>query len=140
MDSLSLDFIGLADLEREFELLTRAEEDRALRSAARAGAGVIRDEARERVKKRTGKLQRNIVSDTAKVTSRSRATAGVKIREEGKASDPNNAFYWKFQEFGTARHPAAPFLRPAYDAKEDEAARVAIAKALENFDKVLARG
>ena len=56
------------------------------------------------------------------------------------ASDPNNAFYWKFQEFGTARHPAAPFLRPAYDAKEDEAARVAIAKALENFDKVLARG
>ncbi|MAO57789.1 MAG: hypothetical protein CL549_15755 [Alcanivorax sp.] len=140
MDSLRLDFLGLADLEKELELLTKAEEARQLRSAARAGAGVIRDEARRRVKKRTGKLQRNIVSDTAKVTSRTRATAGVKVREEGKASDPNNAFYWKFIEFGTARHPAAPFMRPAYDAKEDEAARAAIAKALENIDKVLARG
>jgi HK97 gp10 family phage protein len=33
----------------------------------------------------------------------------------GPAHKPNDVFYGVFQEFGTAHHPAQPFLRPAFD-------------------------
>lgn len=132
-----LDFSGLASIEEDLKLLTRAENDRVRRQGARAGAGVIRDEARRRAPKRSGKLSKNIVAVTAKVTEQSRATAGVRVRERGKASDPSNAFYWKFIELGTSKLPPAPFIRPSFDATEQQAGDAAIAKVLEALDKVL---
>ncbi|WFF40397.1 hypothetical protein EVC62_02155 [Salinicola endophyticus] len=139
MNTTHLDWSTLPDLEAELQLLSKAESERVLRQGARAGAGVFRDEARRRAKKRTGKLAKNIVSDTAKVTSRTKATAGVKVREEGKASNPRNAFYWRFIEYGTSTIPAAPFIRPSFDAKQEEAARAAFAKLNESIDRVLTR-
>lgn len=132
-----LDFSGQARIEEDLKLLTRAENDRVRRQGARAGAGVVRDEARRRAPKRSGKLSKNIVAVTAKVTEQSRATAGVRVRERGKASDPSNAFYWKFIELGTSKLPPAPFIRPAFDATEQQAGDAAIAKVLEALDKVL---
>ncbi|QPI66129.1 HK97 gp10 family phage protein [Vreelandella venusta] len=132
-----LDFSGLASIEEDLKLLTRAENDRVRRQGARAGAGVVRDEARRRAPKRSGKLSKNIVAVTARVTENSRATAGVRVRERGKASDPSNAFYWKFVELGTSKLPPAPFIRPAFDATEQQAGDAAIAKVLEALDKVL---
>lgn len=134
-----LDFSGLASIEEDLKLLTRAENDRVRRQGARAGAGVVRDEARRRAPKRSGKLSKNIVAVTAKVTEQSRATAGVRVRERGKAEDPSNAFYWKFIELGTSKLPAAPFIRPAFDATEQQAGDAAIAKVLEALDKVLTK-
>lgn len=132
-----LDFSGLASIEEDLKLLTRAENDRVRRQGARAGAGVVRDEARRRAPKLSGKLSKNIVAVTAKVSENSRATAGVRVREEGKASNPRNAFYWKFKELGTSKMPATPFIRPAFDATEQQAGDAAIAKLLEALDKVL---
>ncbi|WP_422101908.1 HK97-gp10 family putative phage morphogenesis protein [Vreelandella sp.] len=134
-----LDFSGLASLEEDLKQLTRAENDRVRRQGARAGAGVVRDEARRRAPKRSGKLAKNIVAVTAKVSENSRATAGVRVRERGKASDPSNAFYWKFIELGTSKLPPAPFIRPAFDAVEQQAGDAAIEKITQALDKVLTK-
>ena len=134
-----LDFSGLASLEEDLKQLTRAENDRVRRQGARAGAGVVRDEARRRAPKRSGKLAKNIVAVTAKVSENSRATAGGRVRERGKASDPSNAFYWKFVELGTSKLPPAPFIRPAFDAVEQQAGDAAIEKITQALDKVLTK-
>ena len=34
------------------------------------------------------------------------------------------AFYGRFREFGTSKEPAKPFLRPAFEAKKDDALRI----------------
>ena len=44
----SLDFSGLADIARDLETLSRAENNKVLRDATRAGAEVMRDAVVER--------------------------------------------------------------------------------------------
>lgn len=41
----------------------------------------------------------------------------------GPSHQPNDMFYGQFQEFGTAHHPAQPFLRPAFDQQHKETTR-----------------
>lgn len=142
-----LDFAGLTSLEEDLKQLTRAENDRVRRQGARAGAGVVRDEARRRAPKRSGKLAKNIIAVTARVSEQSRATAGVRVRGSNKANtnsdnsmkadDPRNAFYWRFVELGTSKMPPAPFIRPAFDAVEQQAGDAAIEKITQALDKVL---
>ncbi len=57
----SLDFSGLADIARDLETLSRAENNKVLRDATRAGAEVMRDAVVERAPERTGKLKKNVV-------------------------------------------------------------------------------
>lgn len=54
----SLDFSGLADIARDLEALSRAENNKVLRDATRAGAEVMRDAVVERAPERTGKLKK----------------------------------------------------------------------------------
>lgn len=56
----SLDFSGLADIARDLETLSRAENNKVLRDATRAGAEVMRDAVVERAPERTGKLKKNV--------------------------------------------------------------------------------
>lgn len=138
MISGSLDFSDLLDLSEDLKVLSQAESGNVLRQATRASAAVFRDEARRRAPKRTGKLARNIVVVSQR-TRNGEATAGVHIRSKGKASNRNNAFYWRFVELGTSNMAPVPFIRPAYDAKQDEAAQAAFDKANEAIDKVLSK-
>lgn len=138
MNKLTLDFEGLPALEQELALLSRSEGRTVMRRSARAGARVIQKEAQRRAKKRSGKLRRNIAVANGESTN-TRATAGVTVREEGKASNARNAFYWRFVEFGTRNAPAAPFIRPAFDTKEDEAVEAAEAEIIRDIDRVLRR-
>lgn len=52
--------------------------------------------------------------------------AGGSARQAQRAAvaDDKDAYYWRFIEFGTAKMPARPFLRPAFDSKKEEAVRV----------------
>ncbi|MFI8417695.1 HK97-gp10 family putative phage morphogenesis protein [Serratia sp. NPDC078593] len=134
----TLDFSDLLDLSKDLELLSKAESNNVLRQATRASAAVFRDEARRRAPKKTGKLARNIVV----VSPRSRngdAVAGVHVRSKGKASNRNNAFYWRFVELGTSKMAAIPFVRPAFDSKQEDATRAAFDKANQAIDKVLSK-
>ncbi|ABA60074.1 HK97-gp10 family putative phage morphogenesis protein [Burkholderia multivorans] len=131
----SVQILGLADLQADFLKLAKAQSTKALRRATVAGANVIRDEARARAPKKTGKLKRNIVTAALKQKdSPGIATAGVRVRTKGKADSPNNAFYWRFVELGTQFMKAEPFMRPAFDAsiaQAEGAIRTEIARAID---------
>ncbi|HDL7232960.1 TPA: HK97 gp10 family phage protein [Yersinia enterocolitica] len=134
----TLDFSGLLDLSKELEVLSKAESGNVLRQAARASAAVFREEARRLAPKRTGKLARNIVVMSQRAHP-GEAVAGIHIRSKGKAENRNNAFYWRFVELGTSNIAAAPFIRPAFDAKQEEATQAAFDKANAAIDKVLSK-
>ncbi|HBN6680970.1 TPA: hypothetical protein LZR66_004712, partial [Escherichia coli] len=55
------------------------------------------------------------------------------------ASDPRNAFYWRFVELGTINMPAHPFIRPAFDMTEELAAQVAMKHMNQAIDGVLSK-
>jgi HK97 gp10 family phage protein len=46
---------------------------------------------------------------------------GLVRNQDGTKKDM--PFYWKFMEFGTSKLPATPFLRPAFEAKKEDAIR-----------------
>jgi len=146
---INLDFSGLNDIARDLELLSKAENNKVLRDATRAGAEVLKEEVIARAPERTGKLKKNVVVVTQRSRKRGEISSGVHIRGVNlrtgnsdntmKASNARNAFYWRFVELGTANMPAHPFVRPAYDTREEEAASVAIARMNQAIDEVLSK-
>ncbi|KVL10763.1 HK97-gp10 family putative phage morphogenesis protein [Burkholderia ubonensis] len=135
----SIQIVGLADLRADFEKLAKAQSTKALRRATVAGAKVIRDAARARAPKRSGKLRRNIVSAALRQKDApGLATAGVRVRSKGKGDSPTNAFYWRFVELGTQHMKAEPFMRPAFDAslaQAEGAIRTEIARAIDEVSR-----
>ncbi|NIG74673.1 HK97 gp10 family phage protein [Klebsiella sp. Ap-873] len=143
-----LDFSGLLDLSEDLNALSKAENRKVMRDATRAAATVFKDEAVSRAPVRTGKLKKNIVV----ITQRDRSgniSSGVHVRGTNprtgnsdnklKASNAKNAFYWRFVELGTSRMAPAPFIRPAYDARQEDAAKAAFAKANQAIDEALSK-
>lgn len=142
---------GLAELERDLKRIPQAVADKALPRAVLAGAGVIRDEARRLVPKRSGQLAKSIVARKQRRPKGTGVIYAVGANSKG--------FYAHMVEFGTAphwikaktgekvlkigtdkrgrvysrrvnvyskmvKHPGAaprPFLRPALDTKHREA-------------------
>lgn len=143
-----LDFSGLLDIGHDLELLSKAESKKVLRDGTRAAAEVLKSAIVDRAPERTGKLKRNVVVVTMR-GRRNAITSGVHIRgvnpETGnsdnkmKASNRRNAFYWRFVELGTSNMPAHPFVRPAFDTRQEEAARAAIARMNRAIDEVLSK-
>ncbi|WP_186058875.1 HK97-gp10 family putative phage morphogenesis protein [Burkholderia gladioli] len=119
---MSAQVIGLNDLRKDFEKLSKSQSRGVLRRATMAGAKVIAAEARKRAPKKTGKLRRNIKASALKQKDAPGiATAGVRVNTKGKGDSPNNAFYWRFPELGTRTIRATPFIRPAYDDRVGDA-------------------
>lgn len=143
-----LNFSGLMDLSDDLNRLSKAENRKVLRDATRAAATVVRDEAKKRAPRKTGRLARNIVVATLRERDGGiasgvhvRGTNPVTGKSDGKmkTGDRNNAYYWRFLELGTSKMPPVPFLRPAYDARQEDAAKVAFEVANLSIDKVLAK-
>ncbi len=149
MIDVNLDFSGLEDIARDLETLSRAENNKVLRDATRAGAEVLKEEVIDRAPERTGKLKKNVIVVTQKGRNKGEITSGVHIRGVNlrtgnsdntmKATDPRNAFYWRFVELGTANMPAHPFVRPAYDTREEEVAKVVFDRMNSAIDEVLSK-
>ncbi len=149
MIDVNLDFSGLEDIARDLETLSRAENNKVLRDATRAGADVLKTEVINRAPVRTGKIKKNVVVVTQRSRRRGEISSGVHIRGVNprtgnsdntmKASNPRNAFYWRFVELGTVNMPAHPFVRPAFDTRQEEAAEAAIARMNSAIDKVLSK-
>lgn len=148
MIDTSLDFSDLLDLSKDLEALSKAENRKVMRDATRAAATVFKDEAVKRAPVRTGKLKKNIVV----ITQRDRngnITSGVHVRGTNprtgnsdnsmKASNARNAYYWRFVELGTSNMAAIPFIRPAYDARLEDATNAAFARANQAIDEALSK-
>lgn len=89
---------GLAELDRYLSALPRNLQTGAYRSGLTAAARVIRDEARLRVPKRTGKLARAIRSGSARKNQDGSFSIQVSV------SGNNHAFLGLFHEYGVAAH------------------------------------
>ncbi|MEN4605996.1 HK97-gp10 family putative phage morphogenesis protein [Pantoea agglomerans] len=148
MIDTKLDFSGLLDISGDLDALSKAENGRVLRNATRSAAAVIKDEAVRRAPKRTGQLAKNIVVLTQR-TRNGDISSGVHIRGRNprtgnsdnkmKTKDSRNAFYWRFVELGTSDMAAIPFIRPAYDARQEEAVKVAFDTANRAIDEALTK-
>lgn len=143
-----LDFSGLLDISEDLKALSNVENRKVMRDATRAAATIFKDEAVKRAPVRTGKLKKNIVV----ITQRDRngdISSGVHVRgtnprtgnsdNKMKASNSRNAFYWRFVELGTSNMPGIPFIRPAYDARQDDATNAAFATANRAIDEALSK-
>ncbi|MBN3344982.1 HK97 gp10 family phage protein [Pectobacterium brasiliense] len=149
MIEFGLDFSGLNDIAKDLEKLSKAENNKVLRDATRAGAEVLKEEVIANAPERTGKMRKNVVVVTQKSKRRGEISSGVHIRGVNprtgnsdntmKAKNPRNAFYWRFVEMGTVNMPAHPFVRPAFDTRQEEAANAAIARANHAIDEVLSK-
>lgn len=149
MIEFGLDFSGLNDIAKDLAKLSKAENNKVLRDATRAGAEVLKEEVIDRAKVRTGKMRKNVVVVTQKSRRNGEISSGVHIRgvnprtgnsdNKMKANNPRNAFYWRFVEMGTVNMPAHPFVRPAFDTRQEESANAAIARANHAIDEVLSK-
>jgi HK97 gp10 family phage protein len=88
-----------------------------LTKAVREGGKLIQDEIARQAKRRTGKLAKNI-GLTVKQSTATQAVARI--------GPTVSAFYGKFPETGTKFQDPFEYIRPAFQAKFDEAFAVAI--------------
>ena len=87
-----------------------------LERAALAGGRVISYEAERRAPRRKGGGGNQAYKTIrARHVSSGRGVAHIAVGPSSKG------YYLMFQEFGTSRHKAQPFLRPAFDEKQHEA-------------------
>ena len=130
---------GLDQLAKALRELPQRVARNGMRAAVYAGAKVIRDEAKLQAPVATGDLganqpprgtlKRSVImkqipelSGTQKQTFFVTVRHGKKYRKQGKKGNlSQDAWYWRFVEFGTVKMSARPFLRPAFDMKKHEA-------------------
>lgn len=96
-------------------------QNNVMTGAIRASANVIRDEARLRVRKKTKELKKSIVS------IKRRAEVRNQIKFSVTPSKGKNKAGWRahFEEFGTSKSSASPFMRPAFEQSENESLNAA---------------
>ena len=130
---------GLDQLAKALRELPQRVARNGLRAAVYAGAKVIRDEAKLHAPVATGNLGANqpppgtlkrsvIMKQIPELSGAQKQTFfvtvrhGKKYRKQGKKGNlSQDAWYWRFVEFGTVKMSARPFLRPAFDMKKHEA-------------------
>lgn len=145
---------GLAELAKALKALPpeiAGKNGGPLRKAIGRAAVVIRDDARRRAPVDTGNLRDNIISVRKRkspqgtegyfveVRRKRRKYANTRANRRKKRAGMNyetmgEAYYGMFVELGTAKSPAQPFLRPAFESKKVEAVetfRVELAKGIE---------
>lgn len=108
---------GLSELRKALLELPQELRKGPLRSAVSAGAKVVQDRARANAPVDSGTLRRAIYRTRSKSQSSAvQETAIVGIRFGKKYQKrKQDAWYWRFIEFGTSKLPANPFMRPAFD-------------------------
>ena len=156
MSKGSLTVVGLGDLQADFERLAKSVGNKVVRDAVMAGARVARDKTRQAAPFKTGKLKKNIAAARIKqADTPGAATAGVRVMnpkgktvtkrkrpsKKGKSTttDYEAPFYWRFLEHGTSKMPAAPFIRPTWDANLAEIEKATADKLAEGIDNAITR-
>lgn len=119
---------GLDSLMRALHELPDRVAKNALRSAVNAGATEIKRGAREKAPVDTGRLKRSLYqrqireqSSLYQQTYFVGVRTGPKRGKDGKKDYSQDAWYWKFVEFGTSKIVARPFLRPAFEGNKEAA-------------------
>jgi HK97 gp10 family phage protein len=134
MADISVEVIGLKEFSDTLDLLANDVQRKHIRTAMKPAVEVLRREVRLRAPvrvevgskgfRKTGKGKKNRQPGYLK------AHIGRWLKPEkdgslaGFVGPTQSAFYGRFVELGTSHSAAKPFMRPAFDAKKDEAAEV----------------
>jgi HK97 gp10 family phage protein len=131
-DVVKVEITGLNELNRRLKALGPFIASKVLGGAVNAGAQVIRKDAQSRTPVDTGMLQKSLFVKrlTAKDFPNAQYIVGVR-----KGKKKEGAFYWRFVEFGTKSMGARPFLRPAFEAKKNDAAETIKSRLREGIAK-----
>lgn len=152
----SFEVKGLKELEAALDALPANVERNVARGALRAGANVLRDEARRLAPVKSGLLQKFI-----RVVQRRGAPGRLMVNVVAGGSGAGKPWYARFLEYGTAPHrieakkggalfigghfvkgldhPGAaphPFMRPALDTKAKDAVEAFRKYVAERLDKL----
>jgi len=115
---------GLAQLQQTLKDLPAKLGERVVRGSLRAGAKPIFKQAQANapvLQKADPRRKAGVVKEAIKVRKSKQQKYGVYVGVKSKKRGIDDPFYWTFQEFGTAHHAAAPFLRPAFESQKYEA-------------------
>lgn len=139
---------GLRELGLAMQALGKDMAGKVARQATAAGAGVSRKAIKARAPVDSGNLRAAIVMKRVKgshlteeyvVAVRKGKTRDAKAGKRGEGRQGKDAYYAGFQEFGTVKAPAQPFVRPGFEESTQQATE-AIAKRLkQRIDKVSAK-
>ena len=119
---LTLNVQELAALTDRLRDIEAKIAKKALRTAARKGMTLVRDEVKANAPEDTSPDADNIKTKThiALQTSFRRGVLFVRVGVRGGAkANPDVPYYWRFQEFGTKDIPARPFMQPALESNAD---------------------
>jgi HK97 gp10 family phage protein len=151
---------GLKELNDALTELPERIAKNALSASVYAAAKIIRDEAKSQAPVHTGAvseghppagtLKRSIImKHISEKSSKYNQTFyvlvrhGKKYQRQGKKGNlSQDAFYWRFIEFGTANMPAKPFMRPAFETQKTaavEALKNKLASRIEEEARKLAK-
>lgn len=138
---------GVEQLTDSFRRIGNAvdQHDAAIRALLEA-AEPIRSRAASLAPRGKGKgphLADNIIAaETTRVPGGKKwrdVKEGEHVVAIGPSYRPEDVFYGAFQEMGTAHHPAQPFMRPAFDAAQEESQRILGRALWRNILSALAR-
>lgn len=142
-DGIHLQLQGTKDCIAAFKELHEFIRGNPFRKAVRAAAQLMLDAIYQRAPVATGKLVSNLRVALRKTAATIRGR--VIINTSGKAGDRNNAFYWRFIEFGHRTRgdkevvAPKPFVTPAVEGQAQEAAQMVIDTFEEGLNKAEAR-
>lgn len=146
--SITVQVHGLKEFSMALQELPKKLQGKTLGAAVKAGADLVRDQTRANAPVDTEAVKKSIVAYARRgnrpddityevgVTQKKRyprRTSGkgrwkglFKVKfVRGPVRDVMwPAFWWRFNEFGTAKMAAKPFLRPAWDAQKGYALRM----------------
>jgi HK97 gp10 family phage protein len=105
----------VAEVDRQMQPIHSLLDGLAF-DAAMAAAVVIEGEIRLRVPVLTGKLRESLVKK-----SRRREAAASVVIEMPHSGPDGTEHYAIFQEFGTSKMPAHPYMRPGFEAGKEAA-------------------
>lgn len=136
---------GLRDLGLQMRALGADMAGKVARQATAAGAGVARKAIKAGAPKDTGNLQAAIVMKRLRSTRlteeyivavRKGKTRDAKAAKRGEGRLGKDAFYAPFQEFGTVKAPAQPFIRPGFEESVQPATEAIARRLKQRIDKV----
>ena len=132
MDNNLLQLQGFREMAEKLRQMGPKLARKHLRRGPAAAAAMIRDVARMLAPHDTGEMKKDILVKRAKnrrnemsATYELFVRSGKKSRASGRSRNVDkDSFYWRFQEFGTSRMAAQPFIRPAFEAEKEEAVKI----------------
>lgn len=139
---------GLRELGEALRGLSADMAGKIARQALAAGAGVARKAIKARVPVDSGNLQAAIVMKRVRgsalteeyvVAVRKGKTRDARAARSGTGKLGKDAFYARFQEFGTVKAPAQPFIRPGFEESVPRATQAIAQRLKQRIDKARAK-